>query len=406
MKLAVERFHFNGVDGQAKNWLEFGDWIQNSLLQGRSEVSQKTKQQILDLVKGVEDSIERAKKVYQYVQDNTRYISVQVGIGGIQPIPAIEVDQLKYGDCKGLTNYTQSLLDIAGVTSYYTVVEAGKDIIDFDEDFASLEQGNHIILCIPNDGNMVWLDCTSQIQPFGFIGDFTDNRNVLIVKPNDSKILKTTLYPDNLNYQKTKAIININNDASIDSEIIIKTNGIQYDNRFFIERESKKNIVKYYKNYWRNVNNLEVLKYSFKNDRDEVEFTEFINIFARNYGSVTGDRLIFSPNAFNKNTFIPSRYRDRKLQLEIQRGYLDEDDFQITIPDGYEIEALPKDVSIKNKFGEYEMKIENINNKIIYKRKLLINKGDYPKEEYESYRNFRKKVSKSDNLKIVLKKIT
>jgi Domain of Unknown Function with PDB structure (DUF3857)/Domain of Unknown Function with PDB structure (DUF3858) len=405
-KLAVKRFHFNGVDGQAKNWLEFGDWIQNSLLQGRSEVSQKTKLQILDLVSGVEDTIERAKKVYQYVQDNTRYISVQVGIGGIQPIPAIEVDQLKYGDCKGLTIYTQSLLDIAGVTSYYTVVEAGKDIVDFDEDFASLEQGNHIILGIPNDDDMVWLDCTTQIQPFGFIGDFTDNRNVLVVKPNASKILKTTLYPDNLNHQKTKASININSDTSMDSEITIKTKGIQYDNRFFIERESKKNIIKHYKNYWSNVNNLEVLKYAFNNDKNEVEFTETVNIFAKNYASLTGERFIFSPNAFNKNTFIPNRYRNRKLKIEIQRGYLDEDNFQITIPEGYEIEALPKNISIKNKFGEYVIQIENVNNKIIYSRKLLINKGDYPKEEYESYRDFRKKVFKLDNSKIVLKKIT
>ena len=81
--------------------------------------------------------LEKAKIVYRYVQDNTRYISVQVGIGGIQPIAAIEVDELKYGDCKGLTNYTQALLDIAGVESFYTIVQAGKEIVDFDSDFAS-----------------------------------------------------------------------------------------------------------------------------------------------------------------------------------------------------------------------------------------------------------------------------
>ena len=64
--------------------------------------------------------IGKAKKIYQYVQDNTRYISVQVGIGGMQPITAKEVDLVKYGDCKGLTNYTKSLLDIVGVKSNYT----------------------------------------------------------------------------------------------------------------------------------------------------------------------------------------------------------------------------------------------------------------------------------------------
>jgi len=200
--VAVDRFHFYGVDGHAKNWLEFGDWINNSLLAGRNQVTEETKQHILNLVSGIEDPVEKAKKVFEFVQSTTRYISVQVGIGGVQPIPALEVDELKYGDCKGLTNYTQALLEIAGVPSFYTIVESGsRDIVDFEEDFASLAQGNHIILAIPDDKDMLWVDCTSQLHPFNFIGDFTDNRNVLIVKPNASEIVKTTVYSDSLNYQ-------------------------------------------------------------------------------------------------------------------------------------------------------------------------------------------------------------
>ena len=229
--VALEKFHYDGVDGQAKNWAEFGKWINNSLLEGRNRISDQTKQQVLDLVQGIEDPIEKAKKIYNYVQNNTRYISVQVGIGGIQPIDAIEVDELKYGDCKGLTNYTQALLNVVGVQSYYTVVEAGREIVDFDKDFATLEQGNHIILGIPNQNRMLWLDCTSQIHPFGLIGDFTDDRSVLIIKKEGGEIVKTTKYTDEDNYQLTTAKINLNNDASIDSKIIIKTGGIQYDNR-------------------------------------------------------------------------------------------------------------------------------------------------------------------------------
>ncbi|MCF7569543.1 DUF3857 domain-containing protein [Sabulilitoribacter arenilitoris] len=403
--VAVEKFHFNGVDGHAKNWNEFGNWIRNSLLKGRNEVTEKTKQQILDLVKGIDNPIEKAKKVYEFVQNNTRYISVQVGIGGVQPIAALEVDNLKYGDCKGLTNYTQSLLSIAGVKSYYTVVEAGKEIIDFDTDFASLEQGNHIILGIPNNDEMIWLDCTSQIHPFGFIGDFTDDRKVLVIKQDYSEILKTINYPDSINYQFTKADIKLSVDGSINSEVTIKTKGVQYDNRFYIERKSKKDIDEYYKEYWGNVNNLEINDYSFENDKEDVEFTEKIKSRAQNYGSINGDRLIFAPNAFNKNSFIPNRYRNRKLPVEIQRGYLDEDSFSYTIPNEYVIESLPENVSIKNKFGEYFIEFIQDGNKILYNRKLKILKGKYPKLEYDLYRNFRKKISKMDNYKIILKKL-
>lgn len=405
VQIAVEKFHYNGIDGNAKNWVEFGDWIKTALLDGRNQVSDETKQKIVSLVEGVEDPLEKAKIVYKYVQDNTRYISVQVGIGGIQPIPAIEVDELKYGDCKGLTNYTQALLNVADVESYYTIVQAGKQIVDFDSDFASLEQGNHIILGIPNKDDMIWLDCTSQIHPFNFIGDFTDDRSVLIIKEGASEILKTITYADSVNHQYSQANIKLNADASIQSDLIIKTRGIQYDNRFPLERQSEKDIIEYYKESWGYVNNLEIINYSFKNDKKEVEFTEKLKLYARRYASSNGEKLIFTVNAFNKNSFIPNRYRNRKLSLEIQRGYLDEDSFTYTIPEGFQIESIPQNILLKNQFGEYSLEFSSVDDKIIYKRKLLISKGKYPKSDYTAYRNFRKRISNLDNSKIILKRI-
>jgi hypothetical protein len=404
--VAVENFHFYGVDGKAKNWLEFGNWINNSLLAGRDIVTEETKEHIIKITSGIEDPIERAKKVFEYVQNNTRYISVQVGIGGVQPIPALEVDQLKYGDCKGLTNYTQSLLKLADVSSYYTIVQAGsQNRVDLEEDFASLAQGNHIILAIPDDDDILWLDCTSQIHPFNFIGDFTDNRNVLVIKPDSSEIVKTKIYPDSLNYQSTLADIKLNSDGSIEAKIERGTKGTQYDSRFPLERQADKDIIEYYKEHWGYVNNLEVAKYSFDNDKSKIEFKEFINIQANNYASLNGDRLLFKPNAFNKNTFIPDRYRNRKRSLDIQRGYLDEDSFTFIIPEGYQIEALPNNVSIKNKFGEYKFEMITNEKTISYHRKLLIKNGKYPSNEYNEYRDFRKKIAKGDNLKIVLKSV-
>ena len=403
--VAVDRFHFYGVDGHAKNWLEFGDWINNSLLAGRNQVTEETKQQILNLVSDIKDPIDKAKKVFEFVQSTTRYISVQVGIGGVQPIPALEVDQLKYGDCKGLTNYTQALLKIAGVPSFYTIVESGsQNIVDFEEDFASLEQGNHIILAIPDDNDMLWVDCTSQLHPFNFIGDFTDNRNVLIVKPNASEIIKTKVYEDSLNYQSTVANIKLKPNGGLAAAITRKTKGIQYDNRFLIERKPKREIVEYYKEYWGNINGLEVLNYSNTNDKSNIEFTENVNVYSQKYASISGSNLIFSPNAFNKNTFIPNRYRNRTQPLEIQRGYLDEDTFSYQIPEGYQVEALPDNVSIKNKFGNYLITLSVQDNSILYKRTLMIRSGTFPKSDYTAYRDFRKKISSLDQSKIILKR--
>ena len=402
--IAAEKFHYYGVDGSASDWKEFGKWVNDALLKGRQEVSSETKAKVLSLVEGVEDPIEKAKLIYDFVQENTRYISVQVGIGGVQPIPALKVDEVKYGDCKGLTNYTQSLLEVAGVESYYTIVEAGRTIVDFEEDFPSLAQGNHIILAIPEGEKLHWLDCTSQKHPFGFIGDFTDNRRVLIIKDGEGQIAHTEKYIDEKNYMLTKADIHLDANGGIQANTIITSKGIDYDNRFFLEDESKKNIEEYYKKYWNDVNDLFIENYDFSNDKEQVVFTEKISLNAKKYASILDNKLIFSTNVLDKNVFIPKRYRNRKFPLIIQRGYVAESDFSIQIPSEYVQQEIPEDIKLESKFGTYNVTYEIKDNAILYKRKLSIKKGEYSKEDYEAYRKFRKKVAKSDKQKIILNK--
>ena len=403
LSLRMKKFHLKGEDAQANNWKEIGDWMNNSLLKDRAILPEGTVVVVKDLVKGVTDDLEKAKIVYKYVQDNTRYISVQIGIGGWKPISAIDVDKTKYGDCKGLSNYTHALLKAVGVKSYYTVIQAGKRKVDFDSEFAAL-QGNHAILAIPYDDKYYWIDCTSQTHPFGFVGDFTDDRLALVITPDGGEIVKTVAYLDEDNLQKTKAKYSINSNGGISGNITIGAKGIQYDNRFYLENETKEDVLKHYKEYWNNINNLVLNSYEFKNDRENVIFNEDVVVDATNYATKSGDRILFVVNAFNKNSYVPDRYRNRKLPLEIQRGYLDEDEYEISLPIEYNIESLPVKKVIDSEFGSYQVNYEynEEKNVILYNRSLLIKEGNYPKEKYKDYRNFRKEVSSIDNAKVVL----
>lgn len=124
---AVENFNLENVQGSATNWNEFGKWYYNALLADTEEIPEPTIQKIKQLVGNEKNPIEIAKIVYQFVQEKTRYVSVQVGIGGWKPMLAKDVDKLGYGDCKALTNYTRSLLKSVGVESYYSVVYGSKE---------------------------------------------------------------------------------------------------------------------------------------------------------------------------------------------------------------------------------------------------------------------------------------
>ena len=357
LKVRLKKFSLKGVGAQVNDWKDMGLWMNNSLLKDRAELNPNTVRMAEELVSGVTDDLEKAKIIYKYVQENTRYISVQIGIGGWKPISAIDVDRVKYGDCKGLSNYTYALLKAVGVKAYYTVVYAGNEKVDFDEDFAAL-QGNHAILAIPHEDTYYWIDCTSQVHPFGFVGDFTDDRKALVVKPEGGEIVKTVAYINEENYQFTKAAYTLDSQGSISGNTSILTKGIQYDNHFKLERNTEDDVLSYYKAYWDNINNLKIDAYSFENDRKNIVFTEKVELKAANYASISGDRILFKVNTFNNSNYVPTRYRNRQLPFNIRRGFLDEDEFKVQLPDGYEVEAIPSEKSIDTDFGNYKISFE------------------------------------------------
>ncbi len=403
---ASSKFNLEGVDGVASDWLTMGKWQYDKLLTNKDILPPLIQSQMLQKVAGITDPIEKAKIVYKYVQENTRYISVQVGIGGWMPIDATTVDKVKYGDCKGLTNYTKALLKTVGVESYYSVVYAGKDKRGIDNDFASM-QGNHVILNIPTNSGDTWLECTSQTLPFGFLGDFTDDRAVLVLTPEGGKIKRTPVYKEEDNHQSTTSRLQIDAKGNLAGQVLVTTQGLQYDNRFHLSKSSKDDVIKHYKSYWNYVNNLTINQYTLKNDDHRISFDEEVQLSAIGYASVTGDRLVFSPNILNRNTSNPDRYKERLSPLKINRGYFDEDEFTIALPEGFIIEALPKNSSLKTTYGTYSFEIiANEDHTITYKRQMLLKEGSHSKEHYEEFRDFIKETNKLDNAKIVLIKKT
>ena len=402
--MGLEYFNLEGVDGNAKNWKEYGQWFSKNILTGTDELSEATKLKIKNLVGNETDPIKKARIVYKYMQEKSRYVGIQVGIGGFKPMLANDVDRLGYGDCKALSNYTRALLNAVDVPSYYTELYGDRDKMDIRSDFCSL-QGNHVILTIPNGENYVFLECTSQDDPFGYQANFTDDRDVLIVKPDGGEIIRTKNYENKDNSQISKGDYSIDENGDFSGKIAIVSEGSQYGQKFHLETTPPTEKEKYNKEYWDNINNLKINKTTFSNDKEKVSFTENVAVFAMNYAPISNNKMIFAVNAFNPTSGAVKRIRNRKNPFEIPRGYYDSDEIAIALPTGFTIESIPATFELNSKFGEYKTEIiRKDNNNLIYKRSIFIKKGMYQNTEYDEYRLFMEQISKNDNAKIILTK--
>ena len=397
---APNSFKVEGYKGNMKSWKEFGLWV-NQLNKGRDILTEKTKNELDSLVAEKTDKHEITRAVYKYLQSRTRYVSIQEGIGGWQPFPAEVVDRTGYGDCKALTNYTYALLKHVGVKSYYTKVRAGRNAPNFRKDFVS-NQSNHVFLCVPIDTDTIWLECTNQTNPFGYIGCFTDDRDVVVIIENGGKIVHSKVYPQEKNTQVCIAQVAFNGENACTVKVSIIYSGLQYSNVSGILYESFEDQEKWlYKTI--DLTNFNITQFSFDHISDDGPKARLqFNIDIKNYASCTGKRIFLPLNLLNRLDYVPPINSDRKTNVVLNFPFVDIDSIRFVLPEGYAIESLPENFKYKTIFGEYKADIEVHDRNVIYVRKRKMNKGVFPAESYDKLRMFYKNVSKADKTKLVL----
>lgn len=405
VKIAPENFKYEGISGTFTNWKELGKWNYDKLLAKRQALPPATVQQVNTITNGITDPKLKAKKIYEYMQNKTRYISVQIGIGGYQPFLASEVDRLNYGDCKALVNYTQALLKAANIDSWYCVVESGARKVSLLDDFASMNQGDHIILCLPFKNDTTFLECTNQKIPFGFLSDFTDDRTVLACTPDGGKLMHTPKYTAQINTQVRKAGFTIDNNGVVTGDVTTIFKGTQYDNHEDLLDEPAVEQIKILQKRYNAINNLDIEKCNYKQDKNELPAaTETIKLSARDFATAENGKLYFSLNPLNRTIKTLRDVRNRTNPVYINSGYTDEDEITYTLPEGYHSDLNPLNVSVEKPFGTFKATMVLNGDKLIFKRTLQVIDGTYSKDTYHDLVEFYQTVVDADNYNVTLVK--
>jgi Domain of Unknown Function with PDB structure (DUF3857)/Transglutaminase-like superfamily len=221
-------FEYDGYAGSMSSWEELGKW-QIKLNEGRDVLPEATKLKVKQLTQQLKTPEEKAKALYEYLQNKTRYVSIQRGIGGFQPFDATTVDKTGYGDCKALSNYMVALLKEVGIKAYYTQIYGGENNRPIPPDF-TIDYFNHIIVAMPAGKDTLWMECTSQTNPFGYLGKFTGNRYALMITEKGGALVKTPSYPLLENAQVTNAEIALDVLGNAKAKVNATYAGLQFDN--------------------------------------------------------------------------------------------------------------------------------------------------------------------------------
>lgn len=400
-----QSFAYGPYSGSADSWASFGNFIA-TLNQGRDELPPTLKTKVHALTDGVTDPREKVRRLYSFLQQNTRYISIQMGVGGMQTFAASFVAEKGYGDCKALSNYMYSLLKEAGVPACYAVIHAGETARDrtlIEE--LPFSQFNHAVLCVPMATDSIWLECTSQVTPPGYMGAFTGNRKALLVTPQGGKVVATPRYTYADNLQSRHARGSIDAAGNLTVQVATQFRAEQQDDMAGFVQAVSRDRVKRYLDEHLGLPSYEVTDFHYEPVPGTLPvLREQLNLLLPGFVATSGKRLFVSPNFSNHSRVRLDEDAERQVPICLRNSYTDVDSIDLLIPEGYELEAMPKAVQLRTPFGNYSTEYSFKGNELHYVRRRECWPADFPATEWDKVRDFYNSIYQSDRAAVVFVK--
>jgi hypothetical protein len=331
--------------------------------------------EVVDSIKSkYSDETELVRGIYQWVQDNVRYIAMEEGLGGFVPRPANFVCEKKYGDCKDMANLLKRMLDYAGVPGYLCWV--GTRSIGYQYDQLPLPNAdNHMIAAYKKDGQYVFLDATAKDDPFGMPSWAIQGKQTMIsIDENNFDVPFIPVVPhdqnrihDELTVELSGNTLLINGKASLAgymrSAVAGRVLGAGKQN----EKQAWKSVLE------RASNKCSVESYTTENleDRNKDLLVNY-SLKIPDYAKVIADEMYVNMNLHTSLLDMKPDTTDRYCGVEFMHTILDESVYKLKIPDGYKLKQLPESLKVVSDKYEFDFSYVHVNSEIHVIKKFVL----------------------------------
>ena len=402
--VAPVKFQLDDYDGDMTSWKNFGTWI-NDLYLKTTALSDEKKLFYQAMVQKATSDIDKARIIYSYMQNNMRYVSIQLGIGGWRPFPASFVDEKKYGDCKALSNYLRSALNAVGVKANVAIIEGGLSPQNVMDDFPA-DYFNHVILCIPQAKDSIWLECTSTTLPFAELGPFTENRKAMLITDSGGVLVNTPVSHYKYNIENFVTHIDVTEDGGAKVSVVYTTKGFPRDlllMRFNDLKEDEKRAYFITEKEWKQPDMINI-NGSLKTDNPyqvnaKMEYEKISSFSA-------GNKFFMDPRLYMIfDEDIPdAEKRTRDYYFTCPYQTMDTTIYQF--PPGFAVDNLPQAKKVSQPFAEYNCTYnwDAAAHTLTIVALLQIKERVIKAADYSKLLDFKKQVITNINEKIVMKK--
>ena len=401
---APDDFSYDGWKGRMDSWNLFGKWHAD-LMEGRQVIPDNMKSSLRQMTDTCTTDRSKIDVLYRWLQRNTRYVSVQLGVGGYQPFSADYVCKSGFGDCKGLSNLMVAMLREVGITAYYVVI--GTDSKRLFHDYPNANQFNHALAMAVLPQDTVWLECTSPHLPTGFLHDGIAGHEALAITPRGGELVTVPAYEEQENVVRSTMKIHLHGDGKADVDCHMSAACSKYGDFFALslmdDNQRQSTLKGLMKLGQASLDGVRVADHRENAHRPEIDV--YCKAHAGNVASATGQRL-FVPlrPMFSFPRDLPDG--SRTLNIELPTGCSYEYNLDIEMPEGYEIEAAPAPMKVDSPYGSSSFDLSAREGHVSVRHVLTLHQGTYPAERYPEFRAFLRSALVAYAQKVVLKRIS
>jgi hypothetical protein len=425
-QMIVSFFTSSGIPALNANadWNAMGKWY-SSLIGERVDASAEIKQQVAALTASKITPLQKMQAIAEFVQQDIRYVAIELGIGGIQPHSAADVFSHHYGDCKDKATLVRSMLREIGVESYHVVINAERGSVTGD--MPAHDGFNHVITAIklpdgltdpsliatmqhPKLGRILFFDPTNELIPFGQIGGYLQDNYGLLVTPDGGELIELPQQPSGMNSIQRTAKLTLDTTGTLKGEV----KEVRLGERASSERRRLRTVTKdtdriktIEELLASSLSSFHITHASLINPQQTDQPFGFDYSFeSENYAKHAGNLLLVRPRVIgNKGLGFLETKEPRKFPVEFEGPARDTDTFEITIPAGYAVDDLPPPVDADYSFASYHAKTVVNGNVVDYSRTFEVRELSVAVDKAEDLRKFYRTIASDERNTVVLKSV-
>ena len=404
-------------------WNDMGRW-QGELANGRRDATPPIAQKVAELAKDRTTPEQKMLAIAAFMQQEIRYVAIELGIGGWQPHAAAEVFAHRYGDCKDKATLMSAMLHQAGIDSYYVVINTVRGAVG-PQTPPMMFLFNHAILAIklpapvndpryqavldhPKVGRLLIFDPTDEKTPIGQIRGELQGNYGLLVTPDAGELVQMPQLPLASTGMTRSARLTLDAQGTLSGEVneVRKGDFATFERYAQLEANSSKDRVKRIEQeVSHSIGMFQITAAKMLNlDLTDLPFGYTYSFVAPAYAKQIGNLLAVRPRVMGLLASDLLETKEPRQYPVVFRGpEKDVDIFEITLPAGYEVDDLPQPVDADYSFASYHSKTEVNGSTLKYSRTYEVKELSVPVGKVEDLRRLYRIIAGDERSTAVLK---